>query len=155
MSFDQIMSLCSIVIMPVFFLLAGWWYSRHTKKRDAKEAEEKRLKAEAAQARDKKLDNITSSLNEITVKLEKSEKFDEATLKDLHKLWDMNRLQCQNQAALAELVMTLAEGLRDQHLDGNITAAVEKYRAHEQTTLQSVLNGQIVVGGSLETESIQ
>ena len=154
MSFDQAMQLCSIVIMPLALLVLGWWYSRHTKKRDDREREEKQAKEEKEQARDQKLDDIKSDISNINVKLERCEKFDEATGRDLKRLESISRMQYQNQSELAQLVMTLAEGLRDQHLDGNITAAVEKYRAYEQKALGSVLSGDVVIGGELETNHL-
>ena len=54
----------------------------------------------------------------------------------------MNRLNGQYTHELAQLVMVLAEGLRDQHLDGNITRAVEKYRKFEADALGSIVTGE-------------
>lgn len=44
---------------------------------------------------------------------------------------------CTNE--LAQLVMALAEGMRDEHLDGNITQAVIKYRNFETAILNSLI----------------
>lgn len=41
---------------------------------------------------------------------------------------------------LAELVTILAEGMRDQHLDGNITRAISSYRNFEHDTLAHLMS---------------
>ena len=51
------------------------------------------------------------------------------------------RLNGQYVHELAQLVMVLSEGMRDQHLDGNITRAINDYRKFEADALNSLLTG--------------
>ena len=59
----------------------------------------------------------------------------------IRHIMKMNRLNGQYTHELAQLVIVLAEGVRDQHLDGNITRAITKYRHFESTALGDYITG--------------
>jgi len=134
-------------ITPFILLGLGWWYNyqqKKTKKAESTEAEleqmkEKSLKDDLADAI-KRLDQATADTKEMKdLAHEITENF--------QALSAMNRLNGQYTHELAQLVMVLAEGLRDQHLNGNITRAVEKYRKFEADALGSVVTGEYPMMG--------
>lgn len=119
---------------------------------------EKGLKAEEelkAMKQKEKDDNIKECLDKIqksvdtvgasVLKLEQDVK--ELKLRDqeqdriIRSIANTNRVNGQCTYELAQLVMVLSEGMRDQHLDGNITRAIEAYRRFESGTLGNFLTG--------------
>ena len=59
----------------------------------------------------------------------------------IRSIANTNRVNGQCTYELAQLVMVLSEGMRDQHLDGNITRAIEAYRKFESNALGNFLTG--------------
>ena len=60
----------------------------------------------------------------------------------IRNIANTNRLNGQCTYELAQLVMVLSEGMRDQHLDGNITRAIDNYKKFENKTLGMLLTGE-------------
>ena len=109
------------LLTPFAVLWLGWYYNRQQKK--AQESKDAEQKLEALE-REKTSKEIQDALDAIKVAQ--------------HQLEDTNG-QCTGE--LAQLVMVLAEGLRDQHLDGNITRAIDKYRKFESEKLKDIMTG--------------
>ena len=78
--------------------------------------------------------NLHTSVDRISSEIDDMESYDNSVLKDLKVLSSYHEKSAKYINELGTVVMTLAEGMRDQHLDGNITSAVAAYRAfeHEQ-----------------------
>ena len=145
-------------VIQILQLLTGFagpiivaWFTARMNKITKDNAEIKRLEDEKT-ARDKKelddrinmlveqvekLQQLTSTSQEALQKLEGvDEKFDER----FDTIADQQKLIGQYTHKLAQLVITVATGMRDQHLDGNITRAVDQYREFEQETLSSIMS---------------
>lgn len=92
--------------------------------------------------RDEKIDEtveiLKKQLNETcdlyrstcTMQSEQSDKID--------RIEKLNKLNMQRIRASEKVIITLAEGMRDQHLDGNITAAIAEYREAEAKSIDSI-----------------
>ena len=84
-------------------------------------------------------DNTNLRMTEEISKLQKvigdMQECDEDVKADLRVLSAYMKDNVQNVTELSRVVITLAEGMRDRHLDGNITAVVASYRAFQEKQL--------------------
>ena len=145
-------------ITPFALLIMGWVYTSAIRKRDKREDANKKLEEEKKAAEKKeqeekeekreqlikdqndKIDALAQDIASMKVMIEEAHKADLQTDKKINRLAISGDMTSTKVSELATVVMTLAEGLRDQHLDGNITRAVEKYRKYESDTLTRVVH---------------
>lgn len=119
--------------------------ARNNKKQQDLEKKEKDLEKKELQA---KLDSIKSSVETVSdevssvksqlEKLQDQNNDQDSSIQSLNK---MMRINGQYIHELAQLVTVLSEGMRDQHLDGNITKAINNYRKFEARALNHLLMG--------------
>jgi vacuolar-type H+-ATPase subunit I/STV1 len=133
---------------PFIILLLGWWYNAQQKKKAKQEKDQqeaaalkKQVDRDEIESLRKQIEGAVSKLNDATNELSKTQAANGELLRTVQSLSNMNRLNGQYTHELAQLVMVLAEGLRDQHLDGNITKAVAKYRKFEEDALGAMVTG--------------
>lgn len=133
---------------PFIILLLGWWYNAQQKKKAKQEKDQqeaaalkKQVDRDEIESLRKQIEGAVSKLNDATNELSKTQAANDELLRTVQSLSNMNRLNGQYTHELAQLVMVLAEGLRDQHLDGNITKAVAKYRKFEEDALGAMVTG--------------
>lgn len=62
---------------------------------------------------------------------------------DIRRLERYYETNMQHTRQLGHLIMTLAEGLRDQHLDGSLTRAVNEFRRFEEGLYEKVMSYQL------------
>ena len=145
-------------ITPFALLIMGWIYTSAIRKRDKREDANKKLEEEKKAAEKKeqeekeekheqlikdqndKIDALAHDIASMKVMIEDAHKADLQTDKKINRLAISGDMTSTKVSELATVVMTLAEGLRDQHLDGNITRAVEKYRKYESDTLNKMVH---------------
>ena len=145
-------------ITPFALLIMGWVYTSAIRKRDKREDANKKLEEEKKAAEKKeqeekeekreqlikdqndKIDALAQDIASMKVMIEEAHKADLQTDKKINRLAISGDMTSTKVSELATVVMALAEGLRDQHLDGNITRAVEKYRKYESDTLNRVVH---------------
>lgn len=148
------------ILLPIALMLAGWLYGRYSKMMDAKNETIRTLTDHVDNLEDSNLD---SRLEEVESNIENLQKqFNESidtfteAIKQIKDLIDevkedqihltkASQLNGRYTHELAILLMTLSEGIRDQHLDGNITRAIVRYRKFEQEVLGDI----VVKGGSV------
>ena len=70
----------------------------------------------------------------------------------IEELSQSTRMNGQYIHELARLVTVLSEGMRDQHLDGNITKAINEYRSFESNALGEYLSGKKKRSGMLRAD---
>lgn len=147
------------LVTPFLVLFLGWRFTVAQKRNDAQkialqkaEIEAKNKEDEIAELKRHALnDQLEAAINGITESKEAIDSMQTA-ISNLYDITEklgrtvsnssvLNRINGQYTSELAQLVTVLAEGLRDQHLDGNITRAVEKYRTFESETLKSMVTG--------------
>ena len=145
--FENIMKVISAAT-PFLLLFMGWMYTSATSKRDKREEANKKTVEEKEKARKEQLDNQTKKIDDLIGDISDLKKdmahyhqVDRDTIKNINALANAGEITSTKLSELASVVMVLAEGLRDQHLDGNITKAVEKYRKYESDTSNAMLHG--------------
>lgn len=135
MGIDAVVKVIQL-LTPFVTLLLGWWWVRKNKKDDERKATERKL---AENEREK----LNTSLIEATEAIKKAkEEVDslQTAMEQIRQLAAIASLNGKFTSELAQLVMALAEGIRDQHLDGNITSAIDRYRQFELTELGNIMS---------------
>lgn len=133
---------------PFVVLFITFRNDRQTKVRNKleelnKEVDEKNRKElnEALKEAITSLDQARDEITTLSDKITNQSKENEELRKALNHIANLNRLNGKYTHELAQLVMVLAEGIRDQHLDGNITKAIAKYRKFESDALGAIVTG--------------
>lgn len=117
------------------------------KAKEVKDAEEKEKKLHEKELKDTLKDisdgigALSTKLNAIETKVGELAEHNEEQDQAIRQLFRSSKINGQYVHELAQLVMVLSEGMRDQHLDGNITKAINQYRQFESEALNRLLNG--------------
>lgn len=136
------------VVTPLLIAIVGIYAEFNRRKASKLKKLEEESKARKEADEKKKFDDINASIKEVADDL-KEVKQEMSILKEQNEIQDKsiravvstNQINGRCTYELAQLVMTLSEGMRDQHLDGNITRAIDQYRRFESGTLGSFLTG--------------
>ena len=136
------------VVTPLLIAIVGIYAEFNRRKASKLKKLEEESKARKEADEKKKFDDINDSIKEVADDL-KEVKREMGILKEQNEIQDKsiravvstNQINGRCTYELAQLVMTLSEGMRDQHLDGNITRAIDQYRRFESGTLGSFLTG--------------
>jgi len=129
---------------PFLLLWVGYIHT-HREKRQEK-AEKAQSDAEAIRYK-----NLLDAIEQVTQSLKTTQTDIDSLRKDLDQYREdletlsgeishvaaLNRLNGRYTHELAQLVVVIGEGVRDQHLDGNITKAISKYRQFESGVVGS------------------
>lgn len=94
----------------------------------------------------KSVQDIRSGVASVEQTVQELKRNDQSQDRMIRTIAKTNRMNGQCTYELAQLVMVLSEGMRDQHLDGNITRAIDTYRKFESSTLGGFLTGDIDKG---------
>lgn len=120
-----------------------------TRKADARI---KKLEEEKKNREEQELNNtirtLQDSINAVSKQLEDTEKrlasmqeYDRFVQTSIEELKTSHKISTEFTQELAQLVTVLAEGMRDQHLDGNITRAISSYREFQEKKLTEYMSG--------------
>lgn len=122
--------------------------TKREKDADAKKAEDQK----AAEQKDKEfkeaITNAQNAVEEASKRVEslsksiaENEDLNNELKRTIKHVAQLNQLNGQYTHELAQLVIVMAEGIRDQHLDGNITRAISKYREFESKAIGNYITG--------------
>lgn len=120
--------------------------SANIERRQRKEKEKKDEQAKADAEHDKemkdaikalsdKVDDLSTKVDGFESSIQGLQACDRSVKEALRNLSQSLQITAEYDHKQAALVMTLAEGMRDQHLDGNITRAIAALRSYEHDTL--------------------
>lgn len=120
-----------------------------TRKADARI---KKLEEEKKNREEQELNNtirsLQDSINAVSKQLSETEstlasmrEYDRAVQSSIEELKTSHKISTEFTQELAQLVTVLAEGMRDQHLDGNITRAISSYREFQEKKLTEYMSG--------------
>lgn len=120
-----------------------------TRKADARI---KKLEEEKKNREEQELNNtirsLQNSIDAVSKQLDDSERtlasmreYDRFVQSSIEELKTSHKISTEFTQELAQLVTVLAEGMRDQHLDGNITRAISSYREFQEKKLTEYMSG--------------
>lgn len=120
-----------------------------TRKADAriKKLEEEKKNREEQELNDT-IRSLQNSIDAVSKQLDDTEKtlasmreYDRIVQSSIEELKTSHKISTEFTQELAQLVTVLAEGMRDQHLDGNITRAISSYREFQEKKLTEYMSG--------------
>ena len=85
------------------------------------------------------VDAVRVETDGIKDELEAMRKFDLSVKSSLKHVSSKHETFGKYISQIGNVVMTLAEGMRDEHLDGNITAAIQSFRKFEREQLNDYI----------------
>lgn len=120
-----------------------------TRKADAriKKLEEEKKNREEQELNDtirslqNSIDAVSKQLDETENTLASMREYDRFVQSSIEELKTSHKISTEFTQELAQLVTVLAEGMRDQHLDGNITRAISSYREFQEKKLTEYMSG--------------
>lgn len=120
-----------------------------TRKADAriKKLEEEKKNREEQELNDtirslqNSIDAVSKQLDDTENTLASMREYDRFVQSSIEELKTSHKISTEFTQELAQLVTVLAEGMRDQHLDGNITRAISSYREFQEKKLTEYMSG--------------
>ena len=135
------------VVGPILLLLISAKIERRNKKEDQnREAERKDRQKETDDLKEMIKDlkgdvqKIDTEVTTLRSTVSQMQQYDNTVREDLQAVSQYHERTGKYVSELGNVVMTLAEGMRDEHLDGNITAAVASYRKFEREQLDALMS---------------
>ena len=129
-------------------LLVIWYTAKVDRQKAADEAKMKKESEDSAKREaelNKTLEDLRAELKEVKTELatlrsqvDEMKSYDSNVRHDVLVLTKYHERNWRYVAALGDLVSELAGGMRDRHLDGNITDALAKYRSFEKELLNDL-----------------
>lgn len=149
---EFLQGLTSELVVAAVVGVAGYIINRTIKRNEeARAAQEKLNKINAESKLNEAIDEmkkvsnnvkaLSDTITTLSLDVKQLQASDLEQNRIIRNIANTNRINGQCTSELAQLVMTLAEGMRDQHLDGNITKAIDTYRKFESKTLSTILTG--------------
>ena len=140
--FNTVMS----IVTPLIILILGWIYVANQKKSEKIEKLETKVDDSEASKLKKQLATIEDLCRANSSAVDALNRVVRELSTQQQQLQISNKINGKCTRELAYLVTALSEGLRDNHLDGNITSAVNRYKKFEHEIL-----GQLMTGDEAET----
>ena len=137
----DILSLILSVITPIMVLIMGWIYIAHQKKSEKIEKLETKVDDSEANKLKKQLATIEDLCRANSSAVDAINRVVRELSAQQNQLQISNKVNGKCTRELAYLVTALSEGLRDNHLDGNITSAVNRYKKFEHDILGQIMAG--------------
>ena len=137
----KILDMVLSVVVPVGILILGWVYMAKEKKDNKIVHLEDQVDSVEMQELKNQLNTIEDLCKANSLSIDSLNRVVRELSSQQIQLAASNRINGQCTHALAKLVMVLAEGIRDNHLDGNITAAINDYKQFEHDILADAMIG--------------
>lgn len=135
--FTAIMS----IVTPLIILVLGWKFTLSQKKNDKIETLEGKVDDAEANKLKRQLETIEDICKANSSAIDALNRIIREISSQQTQLQISNKINGKCTRELAYLVTALSEGLRDNHLDGNITSAVNRYKKFEHEILGQLMTG--------------
>lgn len=130
------------VVLPIIILVAGWAWMSRQKRSDKIESLEGQVDDAQMLKLKKQLETIEDLCKANSSAVDVLNRVVREISSQQQMLQNSNKINGKCTRELAYLVTVLSEGLRDNHLDGNITAAVNRYKKFEYEILGQLMTGE-------------
>lgn len=138
----EVFKLVLDVVLPIIILVAGWAWMSRQKRSDKIESLEGQVDDAQMLKLKKQLETIEDLCKANSSAVDALNRVVREISSQQQMLQASNRINGKCTRELAYLVTALSEGLRDNHLDGNITAAVNRYKKFEHEILGQLMTGE-------------
>lgn len=114
-------------------------FSARSAKRSAREKKlQEELAAKKKQEEDEKFNQLRKSVDDLAKLVEKLDGSVNTHNREINRLSKLSKVEIDYTKSISNVINALAEGLRDNNIDGNVTRALESYRKFESSQLETM-----------------
>lgn len=114
-------------------------FSARSAKRSAREKKlQEELAAKKKQEEDEKFNQLRKSVDDLAKLVEKLDRSVNIHNREINRLSKLSKVEIDYTKSISNVINALAEGLRDNNIDGNVTRALESYRKFESSQLETM-----------------
>lgn len=114
-------------------------FSARSAKRSAREKKlQEELAAKKKQEEDEKFNQLRKSVDDLAKLVEKLDRSVNMHNREINRLSKLSKVEIDYTKSISNVINALAEGLRDNNIDGNVTRALESYRKFESSQLETM-----------------
>ena len=114
-------------------------FSARSAKRSAREKKlQEELAAKKKQEEEEKFNQLRKSVDDLAKLVEKLDRSVNMHNREINRLSKLSKVEIDYTKSISNVINALAEGLRDNNIDGNVTRALESYRKFESSQLETM-----------------
>ena len=114
-------------------------FSARSAKRSAREKKlQEELAAKKKQDEDEKFERLRKAVDDLAKAVERLEESVNSHNREINRLSKLSKAEIDYTKSISNVINALAEGLRDNNIDGNVTRALESYRKFESSQLETM-----------------
>lgn len=114
-------------------------FSARSAKRSAREKKlQEELAAKKKQEEDEKFERLRKAVDDLAKAVERLEESVNSHNREINRLSKLSKVEIDYTKSISNVINALAEGLRDNNIDGNVTRALESYRKFESSQLETM-----------------
>ena len=114
-------------------------FSARSAKRSAREKKlQEELAAKKKQDEDEKFERLRKAVDDLAKAVERLEESVNSHNREINRLSKLSKVEIDYTKSISNVINALAEGLRDNNIDGNVTRALESYRKFESSQLETM-----------------
>ena len=115
------------------------FFSARSAKRSAREKKlQEELAAKKKQEEDEKFERLRKAVDDLAKAVERLEESVNSHNREINRLSKLSKVEIDYTKSISNVINALAEGLRDNNIDGNVTRALESYRKFESSQLETM-----------------
>ena len=115
------------------------FFSARSAKRSAREKKlQEELAAKKKQDEDEKFERPRKAVDDLAKAVERLEESVNSHNREINRLSKLSKVEIDYTKSISNVINALAEGLRDNNIDGNVTRALESYRKFESSQLETM-----------------
>ena len=115
------------------------FFSARSAKRSAREKKlQEELAAKKKQDEDEKFERLRKAVDDVAKAVERLEESVNSHNREINRLSKLSKVEIDYTKSISNVINALAEGLRDNNIDGNVTRALESYRKFESSQLETM-----------------
>ena len=115
------------------------FFSARSAKRSAREKKlQEELAAKKKQDEDEKFERLRKAVDDLAKAVERLEESVNSHNREINRLSKLSKVEIDYTKSISNVINALAEGLRDNNIDGNVTRALESYRKFESSQLETM-----------------
>lgn len=115
------------------------FFSARSAKRSAREKKlQEELTAKKKQEEDEKFERLRKAVDDLAKAVERLEESVNCHNREINRLSKLSKVEIDYTKSISNVINALAEGLRDNNIDGNVTRALESYRKFESSQLETM-----------------
>ena len=125
-------------ISTVVVAVIGFFSARSAKRSAREKKLQEELAAKKKQEEDEKFERLRKAVDDLAKAVERLEESVNSHNREINRLSKLSKVEIDYTKSISNVINALAEGLRDNNIDGNVTRALESYSKFESSQLETM-----------------